>query len=575
MRKSLNFLHTKVYRRTFFLYLLIVTVFLFSVSGILLKHCHITARENFASTASDSFQRVDQRANSVAKSIDNFLTQLYTSNKRLQDFYLFFGSSVEDYLKARLNENLMPDISFLSSCDSLVLDSQYAIRHMIFYSRENLVDLEYNDRGYSRLRIITPEQAQQICATGCVYQKDIHQDSTYLGKISFVLDLPPLAESYFTQGSEPASYLVLPDGAQPLSHTLLTREQLFQIMHSGAHYGSMPLEGRKAYYAIYSSELLPYSMIYLSPVRQFLLPQLSQLLMLLAGLVMGLSAITMVLIHRFSRDASYLNSILDSIARAEESDFTPICYSGKNDEYDAIVAGLNQLYEHLESLIQREYKLTISQQKAQMDMLSVQLSPHFLYNTLERIRMRAVLEHAPDVAEGTAGLGLLYRNIVKTKPIITIGRELEITRQYLDLMSFLYGDQYLYHIDVDPAIESTSTPKIWMQPIVENFFKHNFQQDDRLKVVVIEGEDTGDEIVFRFFDNIGHLNDTQLEDLNRQLEDSCSDGDGIGLRNVVHRLRLYYGKRVRMTAENNDPAGICFTVTLKKEGSKDVSLTDR
>ena len=575
MRKSLNFLHTKVYRRTFFIYLLIVCVFLFSVTGILLKHCHITARENFASKASDAFQSIDQQSTDLTKSIDNFLTQLYSSHKRLQDFYLFFGSSVEDYLKARLNENLMPDISFLSSCNSLVLDSQYAIRHMIFYSRDNLVDLEYNDRGYSRLGIISPEQAQALCATGCVYQKDIHQDSTYLGKISFVFDLEPMAQSYFTQSKDLACYLVLPEGSRSLGQAALTQEQIDGIMSNGAHYGTLQTGRGNSYFAIYSSELLPYSMIYVSPMRQFLLPQLSQLGMLLAGLLMCLGAITMVLIHRFSRDASYLNSILDSIARAEDSDFTPICYSGKNDEYDAIVAGLNQLYEHLESLIQREYKLTISQQKAQMDMLSVQLSPHFLYNTLERIRMRAVLEHAPDVAEGTAGLGLLYRNIVKTKPVITIGRELEITTQYLDLMTFLYGDQFLYHIDVDPAIERVSTPKIWMQPIVENFFKHNFQQDDQLKVVVIESEETETEIIFHFFDNIGHLTDAQLEDLNRLLEDSCSDADGIGLRNVVHRLRLYYGKRVHMTAANNDPAGICFTVTLKKEGSKDVSTTDR
>ena len=481
---------------------------------------------------------------------------------------------MEDYLKARLNENLMPDISFLSSCDSLVLDSQYAIRHMIFYSRDNLVDLEYNDRGYSRLGIISPERAQELCATGCVYQRDIHRDSTYLGKISFVLDLEPMAQSYFTQSKDLACCLVLPDAAIQLGQTVLSQEQVDSILSSGSHYGSIPTAAGTSYFAVFSSEMLPYSMIYLSPLRQFLLPQLSQLSMLLLGLIMGLGAITMVLIHRFSRDASYLNSILDSIARAEQSDFTPISYSGKNDEYDAIVSGLNQLYEHLDSLIQREYKLTISQQKAQMDMLSVQLSPHFLYNTLERIRMRAVLEHAPDVAEGTAGLGLLYRNIVKTKPVISIGRELEITKQYLDLMTFLYGDQFLYHIDVDPELEAIMTPKIWMQPIVENFFKHNFQQDDRLKVVVIEGECRKNDVILRFFDNIGHLDDEQLENLNRQLEDNCSDGDGIGLRNVIHRLRLYYGRRVCMTADNNDPAGICFTVTLQKEDSKDVSPTD-
>lgn len=575
MRKSMNFLHTKVYRRTFFIYLSIVAVFMVSAFGILLKHSSMTARDNFTAKAADAFQSVDHQAAEITQSVDSFMTQLYASNSRLDDFYMFFGSSVSDYLRDRLDKNVDADISFLNSCNTLVRDSGYTIRHIFCYSRDNLVDIEYNQLGYSRIKIITPELAQAICNTGCVYQKDIHQDSAYLGKISFVFDLSGMAQCYFTQSENLACYLALPDNAIQLGQMPLSQTQLDTITHSGQHYDQISLQGKNSYYAVFSSERLPYSMLYVAPVWHFLLPQLDQIFILLIGLLMGFSAITMVLIHRFSRDASYLNSILDSIARAEQNDFTPIRYNGKNDEYGAIVTGLNQLYDHLDSLIQREYKLTISQQKAQMDMLNVQLSPHFLYNTLERIRMRAVLEHAPDVAEGTAGLGLLYRNIVKTKPIITISQELEITRQYLDLMTFLYGDQLLYHIDVDPEMDSVTTPKIWMQPIVENFFKHNFQQDNQLKVVVIEGEQTQEDLVFRFFDNIGHLSSQQLEELNQQLEDPGSEGEGIGLRNVIHRLRLHYGKRVCMTAENNDPAGICFTVTLKKGDSKDVPITDR
>ncbi len=111
-----------------------------------------------------------------------------------------------------------------------------------------------------------------------------------------------------------------------------------------------------------------------------------------------------VLIGRFSRDTQYISDILKSMEQAEKENFAPVAIAGHNPEFDAIVRGLNDLYTNLENLIQREYKLTISQQKAQMDMLSAQLSPHFLYNTLERIRMRAVIDNAQDVAEATAGL---------------------------------------------------------------------------------------------------------------------------------------------------------------------------
>ncbi len=203
-----------------------------------------------------------------------------------------------------------------------------------------------------------------------------------------------------------------------------------------------------------------------------------------------------------------------------------------------------------------------------MQMLSAQLNPHFLYNTLERIRLRALLESNPAVAEAIADLGLLYRNIVKTEPVITLQKELDITRQYLDLMSFLYEDQFLYHLDVPEEIMDISTPKIWMQPIVENFFKHNFQHDSSLKVIVISGERLNGGIRLKFFDNCGKISDEQLLQLNQLFTDQ-EDGEetstGIGLQNVYSRLRLFYGSRLEMRIENNKPAGVCIQILLKNE----------
>ncbi len=174
------------------------------------------------------------------------------------------------------------------------------------------------------------------------------------------------------------------------------------------------------------------------------------------------------------------------------------------------------------------------------------------------------------MAEATADLGLLYRNIVKTEPIITLKKELEITRQYLDLMCFLYDDQFLYHCDIPEDMYAISTPKIWMQPIVENFFKHNFQNDSQLKVVVISGSRQSDGILFQFFDNIGHIREEQIALLNQQFtpeksKESADTAPGIGLQNVYDRLYLYYGNRVEMRIQNHAPAGVCIQILLKNE----------
>ena len=240
----------------------------------------------------------------------------------------------------------------------------------------------------------------------------------------------------------------------------------------------------------------------------------------------------------------------------------------RNDEYAALVREMNGLYEYLETLIRQKYELTISQQRTQMQMLSSQLNPHFLYNTLERIRLRALRVQNTEIAEATANLGLLYRNIVKTESVITMEREIAITKQYLELMCFLYDDQFLYHCDVEEGIMEVLTPKIWMQPIMENFFKHNFRQDDRIKVIVFTGERSGEEIRLTFLDNMGHIQKEQLEFLNgRFTPEEGKKGEehaaGIGLQNVYYRLWLYYGDKVQMNIRNNAPSGVCIEVLLK------------
>jgi len=254
------------------------------------------------------------------------------------------------------------------------------------------------------------------------------------------------------------------------------------------------------------------------------------------------------------------------MVKAKSEQFVPVDVGKRKDEFADIANHLNSLYDNLDTLIQQKYLLTIRQQKAEMQRLSAQLNPHFLYNTLERIRLRALSEGARDVAEATADLGLLYRNLVKTEPIIPLARELEITKQYLDLMCFLYDDQLLYHCDIPEGMGEILTPKIWMQPIVENFFKHNFQNDGQLKVVVISAERRPDGYLLRFFDNVGAISQEQITLLNQQFTPEAEEAsEGIGLRNVYERLRLYYGGRVEMSIRNQHPSGVCIQVLLKDE----------
>ena len=115
------------------------------------------------------------------------------------------------------------------------------------------------------------------------------------------------------------------------------------------------------------------------------------------------------------------HSILDFIETAENGEFRDIHFKNRRDEYAQIAAALTRMGRSIERHIDREYVLTLEEQKARMAALQNQINPHFLYNTLEIIRCRALMNRDEEVSTAIENLGSLYRDIVKGDENISIG----------------------------------------------------------------------------------------------------------------------------------------------------------
>ncbi len=561
MAKPSVFLHLRIYRRTFCFYLVIVLIFSVVLLSFFWRNGQANAMASFEADSAMAFREAETKIQGVTRDIDAFITRLYANPAILYDFFKFFGATPAEYARGRLLSPYNTNESYLDLCDSLAYTSNYSIRYIVYYSTRNLVEMEYGGAGSCRQKIIDMDTAEALAKTGCVYSKDIHRDSAYAGKVNFILDVgSPIAAS-FCGSRNYGVWLNIRGNSIALGDIPLDISQV-----NGAEMGMVRAGGTPIYYCAHTSEQFGYTAIYMAPAMPYLQKPMSQFFLVLVAVLLVFGLITGILMRQFSRDSDYLGTILQSMEAARSNHFVPVDTQGRDDEFSDIAQHLNALYHHLEVLIQQKYELTIRQQQAQMDMLSAQLNPHFLYNTLERIRMRAILSGASEVAEATADLGQLYRNIVKTEPIITIGREMEITRQYLDLMGFLYGDHFLYHCDIPEEMEKIPTPKIWIQPIVENFFKHNFHNDDSMKVIVLAGELSDGTARFRIFDNQGNMEPEKLQELNAQLSDKETESSGIGLQNVYHRLRLFYGESLKMSVHNCVRAGVCIEVQIQEKG---------
>ncbi len=234
--------------------------------------------------------------------------------------------------------------------------------------------------------------------------------------------------------------------------------------------------------------------------------------------------------------------------RVKRGDLTTRLFDPKEDELGQIATSFDDMLDELNLYIDRVYKADIKQKHAELAALQARINPHFLYNTLEVIRMRAVSQGARDVGEMIYSLSMLFKSFVQQKERHTLKDELEACRLYLELFRIRYKDRLAYDIQVDPGLEDVEIPRLSVQPMVENYIVHGIRsRDEDNRIVIFAAAEQGD-IAVRVRDNGRGIAADKLQELQKGLQggDQKAEG-GFGLRSVHERLRLLYGSEYGLT----------------------------
>ncbi|AUS95199.1 hypothetical protein CDQ84_10675 [Clostridium thermosuccinogenes] len=578
-----QFMSIKAYKKTFLSYMLILLLLFITISSLLYTYFLNIAFNAYTEKVSFAAYDVNQYMDRIVYRIDNFLSRLYSDSALWDDFYLFFTCSSPSEYTAKRIEHWRPDysVSFLDSATAFVRESGYSISNIIYYSSTHIINMKYSPNGQIRYIITDTDPLEAMPASGCyVYSRELKDKrASYIGKVSFLIN--PLDKSKESFRDIPsAHYIRINDMVLNLSdhpYGELFKEKIISSDYTGKRtQGHLRLSNfRSVYYILNTSEKYGFTIFSFIPRAEIMEAanyRFTVQVILLLLLLTFFFAIY-ILASRFSNNYRLLCKIIGLINDAKKGKFTQID-SFANDELSLIVQHLNEMSTQLNSYIQKEYLLQIENFKAEMKALESQINPHFLYNTLERIRAYALGSGVSNVADAVGNLGRLYRVIVKSNTFLSIDEELKIGIDYLDLMCFLYGDDLMYHVDVSESCRQLKTIKIWMQPILENFFKHNFTGKEEYKIIIISGEEREDGYYFDFSSNIGHLDKESIEHLNslftpskllHEADEKNSEArSGIGLKNVYARLYYYYEGRVSMSIGNNDPSGIIISVVIYK-----------
>ncbi|MGY3747021.1 sensor histidine kinase [Vagococcus salmoninarum] len=282
-----------------------------------------------------------------------------------------------------------------------------------------------------------------------------------------------------------------------------------------------------------------------------------------------LDGILLVILFRtFGGYSKQVEDVLESMHLVAEGDLdVRITEENKRREIKEIATGVNQMLDSINQYVKDIYLLEIKQQDAHMKALQSQINPHFLYNTLEYIRMYAVSEGVNELADVVYAFASLLRNNTTQEKVVSLNKELEFCEKYVYLYQMRYPDRVAYHFTIAEELLDVMIPKFLIQPVVENYFVHGIdftRLDNALSVKVYQEQER---VVIDVIDNGRGLTDQQLITLNQELakqELGKELGHSVGLANVQQRLKLVFGESSQMRVFHSEAKGLVVRLSFEE-----------
>ncbi|WP_337100820.1 cache domain-containing sensor histidine kinase [Paenibacillus sp. YIM B09110] len=256
-----------------------------------------------------------------------------------------------------------------------------------------------------------------------------------------------------------------------------------------------------------------------------------------------------------------------------------------NDEIGLLARRFRSMMQTINNLILAEYRLELANKTNQLKALQAQVNPHFLYNALQSIGTVS-LQHGDHKAYSLiTSLGKMMRYHMNTMDsIVELNRELQYAQAYLDLQKQRFDTALGIRLQVDDNTRRILVPKMILQPLLENFFKHGFAGADSPSELTIASwlNEDSSQLTIRVLDNGIGISDERLAELRYELDKPLSYGmlqsqapasqesasassqeaGGIGLQNVLSRLRLHFHPSAAIEVEQVRPHGFSVTIHI-------------
>jgi len=274
------------------------------------------------------------------------------------------------------------------------------------------------------------------------------------------------------------------------------------------------------------------------------------------AILIGAAALVVVGAWFSRRLSAPIRRLMKQMTVVESGRLEPMPPPRSEDEIGRLTQSFNTMVQRLQIHIDEAYVAQIKQKQTELSALKSQIRPHYLYNTLEVIRMNAVDKEADEVADMIHSLANQLKYVIDYgEERVSLEQEIQHLRDYFYIISVRYDNRYTLRFEIAAEVNADwRVVKLSLQPIVENAIQHGLRASKKGTVLIAAAVEENDLHVTVHDDGSG-MNAETLDRIEQVLNTPSIPGRSIGLKNVHERIRSQYGEAYGLSVTSREDVG--------------------
>lgn len=273
--------------------------------------------------------------------------------------------------------------------------------------------------------------------------------------------------------------------------------------------------------------------------------------------------------HMFER----FYKVVDGVSSISDGNLDTVIEVDGHDEIHDLATEVNQMTSSLKNIMEESIEREVSEKDSQIKAMQSQINSHFIYNTLESIKMMAEIYEYYDMSDALTDLGKLLRYSMKWDTgLVIVEDELNHIASYLKLGDIRYDNKITFKSNLSEEMEQQVIPKMTFQPVIENAIRYGADGNDL--DIEVNGYYEDDNCYIVIVDYGLGIDEERLKDLQAKIDKKekvvGSRGSGIALNNVNKRIKVQFGEDygIRLESKLNEYTKIIIKLpsTRKTEG---------